>query len=117
MLADLSPLMKQYSAVEAPPFESIGLFPSIRIPPQVQVTVTFMPQEADEFQAAAERLSKSKVLQQIEPGRRQAEWLENLFAVKDWAAPKHGAFSLPGTLSLMGRLAVERLEQLEEDTE
>ena len=113
MLADLSPLMQQFAAVPPPDFDTIGLFPSIRVPPQVQATVTFLDHEADGFQANAERLAKSKVLQQIEPAAGQSDWLEALFAVKNWAEPKSGAFSLPATLSLMGRLAVERLEQLE----
>lgn len=112
MLATLGALMQEYSAVTPPDFDALALAPSIRVPPPIQVHIEFLPEEVEEIQAALKRLEKSRAKLQLEPDHLTDLFLEALFAVKDWAAPNSGAFSNPGTLVLMARLAIERLDQL-----
>ena len=117
MLANLPPLEQEFASVDLPALDALNLGPSIRLPPAIQVTVSFLPSEYDEIEEAAKSVSKARAAQQFEPNAVVEEFLECFFAVKNWASGQDGkkpsgVFSLPGTLTYMARLAKERLDEL-----
>ena len=113
MLNDLPAVDRLYSGVNnvIPP-EAPSLGPGLGSFPAYTVTVHMIPNEFDAVKAALSAV-KDGGHHLIEPSASMTEFLEIVFAVKTKMGK--GAMSNPGMLTTMARLAMERLEQLEED--